>query len=157
MYEQSAITVKICELLQGANGVVSYDTIVRAAGVKDFGAARPGLNSARRYLERESGIVFEVIRGKGLRLLDDRERVQSTHGIRRKIFRQSKAGLQRLQTVQDYTALPASDRLTADLNRTLFAMTQVASKPDAAGERKAAGPALPDMASLKIIDGEMQS
>ena len=148
MFEQSAMTAAICQLLKGTNDAISYDAIISAAGADNLTAARQALVSARRCLERDEGIVFETIRGKGLRLLDDRDRVQSTQAIRRKIHRQSKAGLQRLQTVQNYTGLPQADRVTADLNRTLFAMTQQAAKPTADVDRAVAGPALPNLAAL---------
>lgn len=158
MFEQSAMTAAICQLLKGTNDTISYAAIVAAAGVASLTDARPAMISARRYLEREEKIVFETVRGKGLRLLHDSDRVQSTHAIRRKIHRQSKAGQHRLETVQNYAALSAADRMTADLNRTLFAMTKQASKPFSQAQRAGvAGPALPDLSALATRHSNDQS
>lgn len=116
MSEQTAALVKV---LRGVNKDISYATLSRAVGFNITGGT-PWLTSARRNLENTEGIVFAVIRGEGLRRLDDSGKVASTTKHARTIGRTARRGKKRLGTVENFTALPMKDQLAATLRATQF-------------------------------------
>lgn len=119
MFERAQLTVTLCDLLRSANGTVSYDRITEAAG-KPLEEIRPTLINVRRYLERDEGIVFETVRGEGLRRLTDAEKVASAAKFSRSIHRTAGRGVQRINAVSDFAALTNEEQLSATIRRTMF-------------------------------------
>ena len=118
-YQRSKLTEAICDLLRNANGPVSYKSICKVAG-KPLEEIRQTLSNARRYLERDEGIVFATIKGEGLRRLSDSEKVQSAANFSRAIHRTAGRGLQRLDAVADVESLSNEDQMIATIRRTVF-------------------------------------
>jgi hypothetical protein len=133
MWDRAALTNALCDMLRGANGDVSYAAIEEAVG-RPLGEIRPTLHAARRYLERDEGIVFETIRGAGLRRLTDAEKVASAARFTRRIRRTAGAGMQRLNTVSDPSRLSNADQLAHTLRMTVFAAIQRESAMDGEGK-----------------------
>lgn len=114
---RSPKTEKMLNLFRQANGLVSYDRIEQEFS-EPLAALRATITNARRYLERDEGIVFETERGKGYRRLTDTGKVHSVGTFTRRIRRAAGGGLQRLGTVANFTALSKDDQLRATLQRT---------------------------------------
>lgn len=129
MFERAKITVDLCNLLRGANGDVTYAAIETVTG-KPFDEVRQTVISARRYLERDEGIVFATIRGVGLRRLNDAEKVESATGFTRRIRRVAGRGIQRLNAVSEPAALSNSDQLALTIRKTVFEAVQRQASQD---------------------------
>lgn len=119
MFERAKLTVDLCNLLRQTNGTISYDAITKSVGA-DLEDIRPTLTNVRRYLERDEGIVFETVRGEGLRRLTDAEKVQSASRFTQRIHRTAGLGVQRIGAVSDFTALSNEDQMLATLRKTVF-------------------------------------
>lgn len=120
IYARSPLTDALYTALRNANGDVSYDALCAAAGGMALDDIRQSLAAARRYLERDEGIVYATIRGKGLRRLSDAEKVDSAEAFTRTIYRTAGRGSRRLDAVHDFSALPNEQQLAATLRRTVF-------------------------------------
>jgi hypothetical protein len=144
MFERSATTIKLCEILRTVNGSIGYQTLTSATGTT-LGKLRPALQSARAILEKEK-IAFAVERGHGLRRLSDSETVQSTEKFKQKLRSTSKRGLKRLGAVSEYSKLSSADQMTATLARTLFETVKVHTSVRPAS--KAAAVPTPDLARI---------
>lgn len=118
MFQQSATTKACYEILRGVNGEISYSVICSKLKLP-LETIRSSLNTARRALEKEQ-IAFAVIRGVGLKRLNDGETAQSSSRFVKQINRSAKRGTRRLQAVRNFNELSNADQLTATLNRTLF-------------------------------------
>lgn len=117
MFEQSANTKKLVELLRAVNGSIKYETIVGHIG-QPLGKIYSALGSARDILQKEK-IVFAVERGVGLRRLNNSETMQSSEKFTKRIRNASKRGLKRLDAVE-FSQLSNVDQMTATINRTMF-------------------------------------
>jgi ribosomal protein L30/L7E len=124
MFQKSDLTRKTIELLAGTNHDISYPAIAAHCGQPGMTPRlRSAIAAARHILERDKGLVFETLRGTGLRRMDDSAIVQSTSAIRLAIRKKARSGQTRLQAVQDFAALSNKDQEQATINQTLFAMT----------------------------------
>lgn len=123
MFERSPKTLTILDALRGCNRDISWSAIAQAAG-EPLAEIRQTIINARRYLERDEGIVFETIRGFGLRRLTDAEKVESAKTFRRKIRRTAVRGVTRIDAVRDMGALSNADQLAATIQRTIFQAVQ---------------------------------
>ena len=110
MYQRSPQTIKICDMFRNCNGHLSYETIENEMS-KKLDELRPALHSARKYLERDEGIVFECIRGSGYERLDDSKKVHSTKKFTRRIRRNAINGITRANTVVNRANLSNDDQL----------------------------------------------
>ena len=123
MFERAKLTVDLCDLLRGVNGEVAYARIEEVAG-KPLTEIRQTLINVRRYLERDEGIVFETVRGFGLRRLTDAEKVESVAGFSRRIRRTAIRGVMRCDAVTAPEALSNEDQMRLTLRRTVFQAVQ---------------------------------
>jgi hypothetical protein len=128
MFERSATTRQVCDALRSTNGDVSYARLCEVTG-RGLDQLRPTIAAARRYLERDEGIVFATVRGEGLRRLTDPEKVESAKGFTRKIHRTAGRGITRIGTVSDFTALSNEDQMTATITQTVLQAVQRETRP----------------------------
>lgn len=119
MFERSEITLKACEFMRSQNGFVSYGNI-EAHMELDMEEARPVITRAIKYLERDEGIVYAVVRGKGYKRLSDGEIVESLSDFTRKIGRTAGKGFLRTQTVDQPETLSNEDQMRLSIKRTVF-------------------------------------
>jgi ribosomal protein L30/L7E len=154
MFQKSDLTQKTHDLLIGVNGEVSYATLASHVGLAEFTPRlRSAVISARRSLEREHGIVFETVRGLGLRRLADIDVVRSTNAIRQSIHRKAKSGILRLGAVRNFADLPPQEQAQATINQTIFAMAQGASALAPKAPAAPVPPATTDAAALRQAFG----
>lgn len=118
MTQRNELTERLCALLRGANGDVSWSTVERAAGMP-LDRCRGILARARLYLERDEGIVFETLRGKGLRRMSDSAKAASAVTFQRALRRTAGRGTQRIDAA-DLRNLSRAERTEALLRRRLF-------------------------------------
>jgi len=122
MSEQTAALVGA---LRGVNRDISYTALSRTVGFAVSGSS-PQLASARKHLESRESIVFETIRGEGVRRLDDTGKIGSTAKHARTIGRTARRGRKRLRTVENFAALPQKEQLAATLRATQFEFAEQA-------------------------------
>lgn len=99
---QKSSDTKIIESVLGeceVGSTITYDAITRAIGRDVRDHAMGALNSARKALLNEKGLVFDVIPNVGFVRLDDKSIVQSTESDRKKMHRASKRALKKLAVV----------------------------------------------------------
>jgi hypothetical protein len=93
-----------------AGGVISYADL-EAAVSKKLDKIRPALASARRSLLNEDNIVFDVVRGVGLKRLNDVEIVDASQGDVNRIRRTARKSIRKLAAIDDYSKLPPKQQL----------------------------------------------
>lgn len=135
MHKISQRAQVLADFLLTINGDVSYSTLEAKAEIS-LARMRPALATARAVLEREYQVVFETVRGVGLRRMTDGGKVASTDQHRAKLRTTAKRGLKRLDAVENFEGLTNEDQMRATINRTIFANTVRA----AVGKRPAPGP-----------------
>ncbi len=111
LFEKSADAKTIEAILETADvgQTVTYQAISTAIGrdVRKFSLS--ALNTARRGLQKEKGMVFGIERNVGLVRLDDAKIVDSVEGERLKVHRISNRALDRLSKV-DFSKLDEKAR-----------------------------------------------
>lgn len=130
MFERSKTTEAICAALRGCNREITWAALEQVAG-KPVDEIRQTVIHARRYLERDEGIVFVTVRGVGLRRLTDAEKIASSAGFSRKIHRTAGRGAMRIGAVSDMASLPNEDQLAATLRLAVFNAVQRETNMDA--------------------------
>lgn len=101
-------------------GSISYKTLSLCVGRDVQDGARGALYTARKMAEREKNIVFGVIRGEGLKRLDDIEIVNTGESVRAHIRRTARKGARRILRVRDYVALPQEQKVQHNAYASLF-------------------------------------
>lgn len=86
------------------------------------------LFSARRALRNEKGIIYDAVRGVGLKRLSDVEIVQTADTIVSKLRRTCYNGRKRMDAVQEFDKLPQDLRLKHNATSSLLAAIQAVSK-----------------------------
>jgi hypothetical protein len=133
---------------------ISYEELSREIGRKVAGSCT-ALQSARRSLLNSSQIIFEPVRGVGLKRLSDSEIVDASERDISKVRRAARRGAKKLLSIADYSALP-SDKQLQHTTR-LSVMTMIAHAASDKGiekvEKAAAGRAqeLPIAETLKAF------
>ncbi len=122
-WHMSEETIALIKVLAGVNQDISYADLSRATGYK---TPSPALASARRHLESQANVVFETVRGIGLRRASDDEKVKSTARHLRSISRTSRRGKKRLAAVEHFELLKPATQLEATLRATQFEFVQQA-------------------------------
>jgi hypothetical protein len=84
---------------------ITYKDLATEIG-KPVTGALPALASARRILLRDENMVFDIVRGDGLKRLNDVEIVGTSHRTAKKIKRAAQRGVRTLTAVADFSALP---------------------------------------------------
>lgn len=87
-------------------GSVSYDDLSKLIGRSVRNGNSHLLASARHRLQRDQSMVFEPVRGEGLKRLDDIGIANSGESARMKMHNLARRTRQRLTCVKDFDALP---------------------------------------------------
>jgi len=117
-FERSADTAAVIAALRGCNNEVSYKDLAGQAGLTLL-RAKQVLASARRALRTESGILFGVIRGEGLRRLTDADKVKKPEAFKKRVFRGAGREIKDLGTIS-YGNLSKTDQHSVTTNRTVL-------------------------------------
>lgn len=128
-FSRSPLTERICNALRGCNDSISWQSLETAAG-RPLDQVRGTILNARKYLERDEGIVFASVRGFGLRRLRDDEKIASAVHFKRKIRRTAIRGIVRIDAVRDMASLPNADQLAATLHSAVFRAVQRETSDD---------------------------
>ena len=99
--------------------VITYADLSKEIG-KPVHGATPALHSARRILLRDEQMVFDPIRGHGLKRLSDHEIVNTGPRITRRLHRAANRGVRVMAAIQDFSALTREEQMrhTATLSVT---------------------------------------
>lgn len=122
-------TRQIVELLMSAEPgqSITFAQIREACGMNSINACRGYLSTARKTVRRE-GLLFEAIRGQGLRRMTDEEIATRTPEWRRKrIRRQSREMVKDLAAVNDFAGLSDEARLSVYVAQTEAAIIDKAT------------------------------
>jgi len=87
--------------------------------------ARSNLQSARKALEAQDGIVFEAVHNVGMRRLDDVAKVKSASSMLSGLRRRSRRIGRRLATVENVAELSAPAKITFDTVATMVGVLDV--------------------------------
>ena len=123
MFDRAERTLKALDLLRGCNDVLTYEAIENTMG-ETIDDLRQVFINARRYLERDEGIVFECVRKVGFRRLTDSEKVESSSKFRRTIRRNAIRGVTRCDAVKAPDQLSNKDQMRLTIQRTVFQAIQ---------------------------------
>lgn len=85
---------------------ISYKDLSKIIGRNIQDEARGNLATARRMALREDGMVFGVVRNKGLKLLNDIETVNTGEDTLHRISRISRKGAKQVISISDFDGLP---------------------------------------------------
>lgn len=91
--------------------VATYCDLSALLGRDCLADGRGALNTARKILERENQIVFDVVRGIGLRHLTDGEAIRSAGNHMRHIHRTAIRGAKRAVSAKDLVTMSSADRI----------------------------------------------
>lgn len=122
-------TEKIAEALARAEvgETITYDAISAVIGRDVRNSARHNMAAARRKVLREERIVFDVVRGEGLRRLDDAGKVatggSAIHRIRRAAGRADKV----LISVE-FANLSSEEQIRHNALRTIYNATKAMTR-----------------------------
>lgn len=128
LFELSAEAQKLIEVLSTMDtpgNFVSYEALNEAAG-KDVQQYRSALSTARRRVKRDSGYVFGVERGIGLKRLSDEEIAEVTLSVVQSVRRQVKGQRESLELV-DRDKLSELNRMKLDFAITYCGLVELAS------------------------------
>lgn len=125
MFVMSENTRAMVKALRSINRDVSYETLSKVVGFPVTGAT-PSLTSARRHLHSAENILFDVVRGQGLRRLDDGEKVSFMAKPAKQIHRASKRGTKVYKSIDNFAALSLPLQLEATLRATQFEFAAMA-------------------------------
>ncbi len=121
IFERSPDTDAVIKSLRGCNNEISYRDLARQAGLS-LQRAKAVLPSARRALRSDSGVLFGVVRGEGLRRLTDEEKVKKPEAFKKRIFRGAGRELRDLGTIADFGRLSKNDQHKVTTNRTILSI-----------------------------------
>lgn len=109
----------------------TYGALEEKMGCNPQAGGRSNVNSARRYLQREHGMVFVAVPNVGYQRLTDAEIVKSSPEALTKSRRASRRAAHRLTCVE-YDDLSKDDKVSHQVHLSLFGAIQAISKADAA-------------------------
>jgi len=93
------------------------------------GNARSNLQSARRMLLHNDGILFGVVFNCGLVRLDDQSKAVAGRASIDKIRREARRGMKKTTSVVDFDALPNDLKIRHNTDLSVLGMLHFASKP----------------------------
>ena len=120
-FERSPDTEAVIVALRGCNNEISYRDLARQAALS-LARTKQVLNSARRALRSEGGILFGVIRGEGLRRLTDSDKVKKPEAFKKRVFRGAGRELKDLGTIANFGALEKVEQHSCTINRTVLSV-----------------------------------
>lgn len=118
-FERSADTDAVIVALRGCNGEIGYNELAKQAGLS-VQRMKQVLSSARRALRSESGKLFGTIKGEGLRILTDADKVKKPEAFKKKVFRGAGREIKDLATISDFGNLSKTDQHNVTTNRTVL-------------------------------------
>src|SRR5262245_54309878 len=144
-FERSPDTDATVDVLQAVNGEIAYADLARRAGLS-LKRLMQVLPSARR-IHRNTGILFGVIRGVGLKRMSDSDKVRKPEAFKQRVFRGAGRELKDLGHI-NYEPLSQTEQHSVTINKTVLnAMRQQAAvKPEAPKVKTAAQP-MPDVSN----------
>lgn len=139
-FERSPDTDAVIIALRGCNDEISYKDLARQAGLTLM-RTKSVLPSARRSIRAETGVLFGVVRGEGLRRLTDADKVKKPEAFKKRVVRGAGRELKDLGTI-NIEGLQKTDQHSVSINRTVLnAMRQQAMvKPEPPKEKMAPQP-----------------
>lgn len=118
--ERALLTVAVGE-------VVGYESLSKLIGRNVQNGATHLLQSARRRVQRDHHIVFEPVRGEGLKRLDDEGKARSGESALAKIRSTARRGQEKLLCVDDFDSLSNDAKIKHNLSLSVLgALRQVA-------------------------------
>jgi hypothetical protein len=99
--------------------VVSYKALSAAIGRDVQSTAKPALDTARRIVQREKRMVFDAVRGEGLKRLTDSEIVDLADKTRDGVRRATRRTVKKMVCV-DYEAMPKEKQTKHNTAISLF-------------------------------------
>jgi hypothetical protein len=115
--DSKAIEERLVDLEIGEE--IAYSELSELIG-RDVTSERGALNSARRRLVRDHQMVFGVIRGVGLKRLDDAEIVGTGESVNDHIRRTARRAARQIACVRDFEAMPPEKRTQHNTWLSLF-------------------------------------
>ncbi len=117
--------------------LIEYQELTALIGTDVQNKGRGYMETARRMALRDKGMVFQPVRGVGLKRLADTEIVQSGQAYITKIRRHARRGMRVLVSVQDFGALP--NDLKVRHNATVSMLGAVAVFSGGAAQKRVEG------------------
>ena len=131
LFDRAIETQAAIEVMRpiGRGETATYGALKEKMGCNPQAGGRSNVNSARRYLQREHGMVFVAVPNVGYKRLSDTEIVKGSPNTVAKVRRETRRGSLRLTCV-DYDNLSDEDKLSHQGHLTVFALWQATSKAD---------------------------
>lgn len=131
MFQLSIDTRHIYErLIKAETGeVINYKELSLIIGRNIQNGARSNLTSARRIAERDDHYVFDVVRGVGIRRLNDQEMCGLGESALSHIKRTSRRCVKRMVCVRDFSSLPKVAQTKHNTYVSVFSMLTEMAKP----------------------------
>ena len=106
----------------GVGDLISWDDLseIISRDVRAGGPAYGALTTARRRAQKHEGIVFDPVKGKGLKRLNDAEIVETSQAKIDSVRRRSRAALRRLACVQNYEGLTSEKQVRHNTFASIF-------------------------------------
>ena len=132
LFDRTIETQAAIEVMRIVNrdDIITYEVLEKEVGCNPQHGGRGYVNSARRYLQREHGMVFVAVPNVGYKRLTDTEIVKSSPEALTKSRRASRRAAQRLTCVE-YDELSKEDKVAHQVHLSLFGAIQAISKADA--------------------------
>jgi len=116
---------------------ISYEELSGLIGA-DVTERRGPLTSAIRRAQREKEMVFDSVRGQGIKRLDDVQIATSATGIIKRVRRMSEKAIKRLTCVRDFAAMPDDAQVKHNAGMSILAVMRQVSTPATAKKVEAA-------------------
>lgn len=106
--------------------IVDYDEFSEIAGLSMRDPTNQSfLRSARRKVLRENKIATDVVRGKGIKRLDDEGIVSSLYSDTKKLHRSSKRATRKVTAIEDYDKLSYAAKIKHNSSLALLSAVAV--------------------------------
>lgn len=114
----------------GIDEVISWEDLseVISRDVRAGGSAYGALTTARRRALVDEGMVFDPVKGKGLKRLSDAEIVETSQAKIDSVRRRSRAALKRLACVQNFNGLPSDKQVKHNVFASIFSAFVMVTK-----------------------------
>lgn len=119
MLDRSPDTEAVVAVLRGCNNEISYEDMARQVRLP-VARVKAVLASARRIIRTENGVLFGCLRGYGLRLLSDADKVKKPESFKKRVVRGAGREIQDLNTIANFGGLIKSDQHAVTTNRTVL-------------------------------------
>lgn len=152
--ETSQETEAVCDVLSGmeVGALVPYAKLTEVAGGDVTGESRHIMDSARRICIREHGIVFEAVRGIGLRRMEDSQLAHLGAPMRMRVRRLARRTVSKVRCAK-YDRLGNDDKTAHNTALSVAGLLVLAASDRARKkiEARVTDGALPSRESLKVL------